>query len=320
MIRKLLGRTGISLDRLASLVEVQDAGSIARAAGGDPVRQSLISRQLKELSEFFEVELTKRQGRGLALTPAGERVVDAARQAFEALGDAAATCRGAPVHFTIGAGDSLIRWLLLAKACQLQASVPGITLGLRNMRTADVVRGLHDLSVDFGLIRTDAVTGNLETQPLGRIEYALYAPKNMIPTSIPQDQLMKKVRGGKTLGSQDNLCRWVLRHCPLVCLHGVGEFQQNLKQSVANAGIELQSRLECDSFPAACRAVATGSYAAVLPMLAKIELAASDVLEIRSPIVSCESRPICLAWNPRITRLRPTAVKLAEGMPKILRF
>jgi DNA-binding transcriptional LysR family regulator len=52
MFENLFSERGLSLDRLKVLIEVRDAGSIAQAAPGDPVRQSQYSRQLRELSEF----------------------------------------------------------------------------------------------------------------------------------------------------------------------------------------------------------------------------------------------------------------------------
>src|SRR5689334_689413 len=60
MFENLFSDRGLSIDRLRVLVEVHDAGGIAQAAPGDPVRQSQYSRQLRELSEFFGVEVARR--------------------------------------------------------------------------------------------------------------------------------------------------------------------------------------------------------------------------------------------------------------------
>ena len=65
MFEELLSRRGLSFDRLRALVEVTQSGSIARAAEGDPNKQSQYSRQLKELEEFFGIELTQREGKNL---------------------------------------------------------------------------------------------------------------------------------------------------------------------------------------------------------------------------------------------------------------
>ena len=72
MFKKLLSQRGISLDRLRNFAAVAESGSIARVADGDPVRQSLISRQIGELEEFFGVELTRRRGKGGVLGEVGE--------------------------------------------------------------------------------------------------------------------------------------------------------------------------------------------------------------------------------------------------------
>jgi len=74
MFEALFSTRGLSLDRLRSFLEMAEAGGIARAAPGDPVRQSQISRQIRELEEFFGTELTQRRGKGLVLTPAARRL------------------------------------------------------------------------------------------------------------------------------------------------------------------------------------------------------------------------------------------------------
>lgn len=51
MFEHLFAERGLSLDRLKTLIEVAKAGSIAAAARGDSARQSLYSRQIKELIE-----------------------------------------------------------------------------------------------------------------------------------------------------------------------------------------------------------------------------------------------------------------------------
>lgn len=63
MFTKLLSKGGLSLDRLRALLEVGAAGSIVKAAGGDPVRQSQYSRQIKELEDFFQTKLVERHGK-----------------------------------------------------------------------------------------------------------------------------------------------------------------------------------------------------------------------------------------------------------------
>ena len=111
MFEHLFSERGLSLDRLKTLIEVARAGSIAAAARGDSARQSLYSRQIKELEEFFGVELTRRRGKVLVLTRSGWELVRRAHESLCLLDDFKSRSRNMPYRFTIGAGDSLHAWI-----------------------------------------------------------------------------------------------------------------------------------------------------------------------------------------------------------------
>jgi len=93
MYQKLLSQSGFSMERLATFCAVADAGSIVSAAKGDLSRQSLMSRQIRELETFFGVDLVRRVGRGLELTDTGRELAAIGRQNFKGLADYAARCR-----------------------------------------------------------------------------------------------------------------------------------------------------------------------------------------------------------------------------------
>src|SRR5919112_302143 len=115
MFDSLFSERGLSLDRLKVLIEVRDAGSIAQAAPGDPVRHSQYSRQLRELSEFFGCEVAERHGKRLRLTRHGARLAELSRPYLRSLNDFAVTCRSGRTEFSFAAGDSLIHWLLVPR-------------------------------------------------------------------------------------------------------------------------------------------------------------------------------------------------------------
>lgn len=74
MFEELIQESGLSIERLRNFCQIAHAGGITRAADGNPITQSLYSRQLKELEEYFGVELVRRKGRGIVLTSAGEKL------------------------------------------------------------------------------------------------------------------------------------------------------------------------------------------------------------------------------------------------------
>ena len=53
MFEKLFSEGRLTFERLRTLVEIDHAGSISKAAPGDLNRQSQYSRQLKEIEVFF---------------------------------------------------------------------------------------------------------------------------------------------------------------------------------------------------------------------------------------------------------------------------
>ncbi|MEO8353288.1 MAG: LysR family transcriptional regulator [Chthoniobacteraceae bacterium] len=193
MFDRLFARRGLSIDRLRVLCEVAEAGSIARAAGDDPARQSQFSRQLKELEEFFEVELTRRQGKVLVVTDAGRELAQIARESIGRLHDFQSRASARPVTYSIGAGDSLLQWLVLPRLATLETKV---NFRLLNLRTAEITNRLHDSSLDFGLVRREALLPPLASAPLGKMEYALFCPRGDF-AQIPD------VRGVVGLGGEE---------------------------------------------------------------------------------------------------------------------
>ena len=85
MFTELFGEHGFWMERLLALLQLEEQGSLIKAAGDDKGRQSRYSHHLRELSAFFGVELTGRAGKKLQLTPAGKELAQIARQYFRSL-------------------------------------------------------------------------------------------------------------------------------------------------------------------------------------------------------------------------------------------
>ena len=152
MFDELFAQSGLSLDRLKTFHEIAAAGGIAAAAGNDPNRQSQFSRQLKELERCFGVELLKR-GRGpAALTEPGRQLFKIVGSALGSLDEFKASCADQPIHLAIGAGESLIQWLLLPRAPKLAQKHPRLAIAFRNMKTDEIARRLVDGDIEFGVV------------------------------------------------------------------------------------------------------------------------------------------------------------------------
>jgi DNA-binding transcriptional LysR family regulator len=293
-ITQLPNRRGLSFDRLRALLEFAEAGSLARAAQGDPVRQSQFSRQIGELEGYFEVELTRRQGNRLALTEGGERLVQIARETFIALEAFASTAGELPAAVTLGGGASLLQWMVVPRLARVQRQLPNTQFRLHNLRTADVVRGLTELTVDVGLVRESAVTEPLKSQRLFKQTHSLFVPRGLLR------------------GRKEDDHRQLLESLPLAVQASGGQFDQTVEETVRREKLQCRIALTCSSHTEACHAVLSGGYASILPSFASADLVPERFVEVPLPMLRSYERIVCLAWNPRLLRLRPGLEKVVN--------
>ncbi len=292
----------MSLDRLHSFVRVANAGSIARAAGPDPVRQSQFSRQIGELEEFFGLRLTRRQGRSLVLTSEGIRLATLIREHLGGLQDFLRSSAQQPVEINIGAGDSLITWLLLPQLPAFQRRFPRALVRIHNLRSLDIVRQLDELQLDFGIVRADTLRPPLKHSRLGTVEFRLFVPAAMRKKA---DQLTPTE---------------MLTRLPIATLGSDTAFFNQLTDDVQRRRIGLNLKLITETFPQAAKAVLTGQYAAILPAHAAVDLLPARVTSHELPLLRRANRAISLAWNPRLARTRLDADELRAELRTLLKI
>ncbi len=300
MFETLFSERGLSLDRLKVLIEVRDAGSIAQAAPGDPVRQSQFSRQLRELSEFFGCEVAERRGKILKLTAQGERLAELAREHLRSLEDFRAECREESVAFTLGAGDSLIQWLVIPRLGKILDVFPGTHFATRNLRTNEIVAQLTECRIDFGIIRKNAVAPALKSVSLGAVHYIALVPESLLKAKKKMSLAL------------------ALAELPLATQITDGQFASGLHALAKKHDLLLAPALSCQSFPQTVAALRSGRFWAIVPEIAMRELQGAGMHRIADPDLSELDREAMLAWNPRVVRVRPNAAKIATKLQAVL--
>src|SRR5687767_4051582 len=296
MFDSLFSERGLSLARLKVLIEVRDAGSIAQAAPGDPVRQSQYSRQLRELSEFFGCEVTQRRGKILKLTEQGERLAELAREHLRSLDDFRSECKQQSVAFTIGAGDSLIQWLVIPRLGKIIDEFPGTHFATTNLRTNEIVQQLTDCRLDFGIIRKNAMASGLKSVSLGLVSYVALVPENLARTK-------KKLS-----------LRQAIAELPLATQTTDGQFTSGLRTIAKALDVPLTPALACQSFPQTMAALRSGRFWAIVPELAARDLPSGAAHRLTDALLAQLDREAMLAWNPRLVRVRPNAAKFATRL------
>ena len=300
---RLFGEKGLSMERLAALVEVDDAGGIANAAPDDDSRQSLISRQISQLEEFFDVELKNKTGKTVRLTPAGKHLAKLAREHLQSLEEFHRACRKQPAEVVIGAGDSLLQWLVLPRIGKVREALQGSVVELQDLQNAAICNALQDHVIDFGLLRSDLVArGSLTGRSLGKFGYSLFIPNKLYQ------------RDKKTNEAE------LLQQLPIATQGGNTLFQLRLEELAASRKWKLNVNLLCESFPQAAQILASGQMAVILPDLARLGISFDSVWVF--PLKSFDElrREVYLAWHPHRLETRPHLADAKTKLADVLKF
>lgn len=303
MFENLFAQSGLSLERLKTFREIVAAGGITAAAGDDSNRQSQFSRQLKELERYFGVELLKR-GRGPAeLTDAGQRLYEIVGHTLRALEEFRGTCAGQPIELVVGAGESLIQWLLLPRLPGLAEAHPRLAVTFQNLKTDEILSEVLNGGIDFGVVSRCEPHRALASAPLGTLQFRLFAPAALLPKT-----------SGLKLKSD------ILGQLPLAMLDGGTSIRQAVEQEARRIGIKLNVRLRFSSYPQLAQAVENLNVAAIMPGLAAGSLKAPSVRVVSLPFLSALSRDVLLIWNRKTAEVRPAIAKYARLLPAMFRM
>jgi len=292
MFVKLFAESGLSLDRLKTLLEVGVAGSIARAAEADPVRQSQYSRQIKELEDFFRIKLIERQGKGTRLTPNGRELARISRFFMMGLSNFQRGCLAEEQTFRIGAGASFTRQFLLPMLAAAQTSPASYATEAAG--DAEIERRLHDLTLDFGVVGSAPLSRPLQTKDLGKWKLALWVPRAL------------------NLNEADARREFRARRLPLV----LARSEPGTPAVVPLA--KYPARLVCDNFVEAKAVLETRKLAAFLPGFLMPGKPADPFIRVRIPEIDRLSFHFFLAWNPRLLRLNPHAGRRRDWLVGVL--
>jgi DNA-binding transcriptional LysR family regulator len=294
MFTRLFSQSGLSLDRLRALVEVAAAGSMVRAAGGDPARQSQYSRQIKELEDFFQTGLVERYGKGIRLTASGKELARISRFFLLGLSNFQRGCLAEGQTYRIGASATFIMSFLLPVLAEPRCVQSGIRFSVETVLGDEVERRLHDLTLDFGIVTRASVSRPLQLKELGTWRLKLWVPKTLCKTARQAERAFAEKR--------------------LPLIWPVGE----LPQSEFKAFENYDPALTCTNFLEARIALEERSLATFLPEFVPLGARAAQCLNVKLPAVDSCRLHFRLAWNPRLLRLNPHARRRRDALVESL--
>lgn len=172
----------IGLRNLRALVVVAEEKNFTRAAERLSQTQPALSKQIKVLEEFLEVQLFSRSERevtlseaGLYFVPEAQRILHIMESAQEVIREMKGLSRG---RLLVGASSLPGEYILPELLGDFHFKYPGIEIDLRISDTMAVISEVKQGKVQIGFIGADPQEDSLYCQAAYQDEIILLAPQN----------------------------------------------------------------------------------------------------------------------------------------------
>jgi len=265
----------LKLKDLRYLVAVADTRHFGRAAERSFVSQPTLSAQLKKLEEYLGVQLIERAPKRVALTAAGEEIVERARRILEASEEIIELAKG---HRDPLAGrlklallPTIGPYLLPNVAAKLRKQLPRLELMLYEYQTDPMLEKLHSGEIDVGILALPVPMDGLDSQVLYREPFTVALPTGHKLASRPSIKV-EDLSHETLLLLEDGHCLrdQALDVCSTTDVHEKQDFRatslETLRQMVAaGVGITLLPELAGRGAYGNARGVAIKPFAKPVP-------------------------------------------------------
>jgi DNA-binding transcriptional LysR family regulator len=162
--------SALAIQHLRYALSAADHGSFRRAAEALRLRQSTLSRCIRQLEELISVALFERSSGGVRATPAGRDFLRAARSIVEQMDTLVTTAqvagRGEAGRLTIGFYTSLAAGNLRATLVGYAQRFPEVELGLAETSRARLATALRNTVIDIAIVTGEGFLGDCQRMPL----------------------------------------------------------------------------------------------------------------------------------------------------------
>ena len=302
----------MNLKQLDYFVHVAELGSFSKAAQVLDIAQPALSRQVRSLETELRENLFLRNGRGVALTDAGQRLFDhslAILQLVAHARDDLGTSRDAPVgRVTVGLPPSMSHQLTLPLIDRFKKQFPAARLAIVEGLSTHIVEWILTGRVDIGLAYNPQTQPGLEIvplleEPLGLVSFAAAKGKRGRPKAAPE------------LPMKD------LPQYPLIVPERAHAMRRLLETQAALAGIKLDIAWEVSSIPSIIDLVCAGYGHAVLTRSGVAASARAGELIVRRLVAPTPLSVLCLVNSshrrptPLAQQTMPLLTELVQALP-----
>jgi DNA-binding transcriptional LysR family regulator len=239
---------------LELFIAVAEAGSIAKAAERAHTVASAVSKRLSELETQFGTPLLVRGAKGVALTAAGHVLLIKARallyQADQLEHELQQHASGVRGQVRVFANISAIVEFLPDALASFMKLHPEVQIQLEEQVSSTIAQAVADNRADLGI---------LSEQP---------ALEDLITAPFRADELVLVTRPDHPLAQQASVSFVETLDQPFVSLHADSSLHHLLLRAAADAGKQMNLRIQVTSFDAACAMVAAGLGISIVPRAA----------------------------------------------------
>ena len=297
----------MNLRQLETFVRVAELGSFSRAARVLGIAQPALSRQVRALETDLRETLLLRDGRGVRLTEAGQRLFEhgiGILQLVARARDDIDASRDEPTgRIVVGLPPSIARPLALPLIDTFKRELPKARLAIVEGLSTHIAEWIATGRVDLGLLHNPDAQPGLETTPIVEEPLALVSPL------------------GPRRGAPRRPAPLPLRELPaypLVVPERAHAIRRLLETQAARAGLRLHIAWEVSAVPAIIELVAAGHGHAVLTPSAVAQSGQGARLALRPIVDPRLTTLLCMAVSA--TR-RPTRLvqHLMQRLPALVR-
>ena len=298
----------MNFKQLEYFVQVAELGSFSKASRVLDIAQPALSRQVRALETDLRETLLLRNGRGVVLTEAGQRLYEHGVNILQALAQAESdmgASRDAPVgRITIGLPPSLGRQLTLPLIDGFKRSLPLARLAIVEGLSSYISEWISSGRVDLGLLYNPDAQPALEITPLIEETLCLVSPGGPLAPA----------------GGHGRLPLRDLPGLPLIVPERGHALRKLLETQAVLAGLKLQVAWEVSSIAAIIDLVCAGYGHAVLHASAVAASGRADQLQVRPVVEPRLNSVLCLAVSAhkRPSPLMRQATRLLTALVRSL--
>lgn len=244
------------LTDLKIFVQVAESKSITKGAEKMHLSLPAVSNRIKELENQAGVRLLYRAPRGVAVTPAGQVLLQHAlsllSQVENLKDDMQRFCEGVKGHIRVFANTTAVTEFMPEVLASFLATHPNIDVDLQERLTPEIIRGVLDGTTDVGIMSGPVDADGLEKHHFSTDRLVLAVTKDH-PLAI-----LEKVSFSEAI------------HYNFVGLHESSTLQTFINKLLREANRRLRQRIQVSNFEALCRMVEAGVGIGVVPESAAI--------------------------------------------------